>query len=250
MSAETMDKTAKVVLITGAAVRLGAATARHLHAHGWNILVHCRQSRERADELATELNLKRPESCHVLQADLANDDDIVWLAQESRHVWGRVDALINNASSFYPTPVGSITAADWDDLFSSNARAPLFLAQALAPELRARQGAIINLIDIHADRPLKNHTVYCMAKAGHAMLTQSLAKELAPDVRVNGVAPGAILWPSNGNIPVEQQQGVIAGIPLQRMGTPDDIARTIRFLLDDAPYITGQIIAVDGGRSL
>ncbi|MFP5431151.1 MAG: SDR family oxidoreductase, partial [Gammaproteobacteria bacterium] len=137
-----------------------------------------------------------------------------------------------------------------DDLFSSNARAPLFLAQALAPELRARQGAIINLIDIHADRPLKNHTVYCMAKAGHAMLTQSLAKELAPHVRVNGVAPGAILWPSNGNIPPEQQQGVIAGIPLQRMGTPADIARTIRFLLDDAPYITGQIIAVDGGRSL
>lgn len=250
MPADLHSPDHKVVLITGAAVRLGAATARHLHARDWNILVHCRQSRERADELAAELNLKRPGSCHVLQADLARVDDIHKLAQEGCDIWGRMDALINNASSFYPTPVGSITTADWDDLFSSNARAPLFLAQALAPELKARHGAIINLIDIHAEKPLKNHTVYCMAKAGHAMLTQSLAKELAPEVRVNGVAPGAILWPSTGSMSKEQQDATISSIPLQRMGSPDDIARTIAFLLDDAPYITGQIIAVDGGRSL
>jgi pteridine reductase len=250
MSVNAQDTADKVALITGAAVRLGAATARHLHTHGWSILVHCRQSREKAEELAAELNVHRANSCHVLQADLANDDDMTWLAQESRHVWGRVDALINNASSFYPTPVGSITSHDWNDLFSSNARAPLFLAQALAPELKSRQGAIINLIDIHAERPLSQHTVYCMAKAALAMQTQSLAKELAPDIRVNGVAPGAILWPGSGNITQEQQEEILAGIPLQRRGTPDDIARTIRFLLEEAPYITGQIIAVDGGRSL
>jgi pteridine reductase len=240
----------KVVLITGAAVRLGAATTRFLHQQDWNILVHCRHSRDAADALANELNQTRADSCHVLQADLAKDDDIAWLAQESRHVWGRVDALINNASGFYPTPVGSITATDWNDLFASNARAPLFLAQALAPELKLRHGVIINLIDIHAEKPLKDHTVYCMAKASLAMLTQSLAKELAPDIRVNGVAPGAILWPSAGTLSQDEQAAAIRRIPLQRMGSPDDIARTIAFLLDDAPYITGQIITVDGGRSL
>ena len=249
-SSDLPSNTRKVVLITGAAIRLGAATARLLHQRGWNIIVHCRQSREKADELAAELQVLRDDSCHVLQADLAKDDDIAWLAQESRHIWGRVDALINNASSFYPTPIDSITSADWDDLFSSNARAPLFLAQALAPELKKRRGAIVNMIDIHAERPLKNHTVYCMAKAGHAMLTASLAKELAPEVRVNGVAPGAILWPSSGNVSEEHQAKVLSDIPLQCLGTPDDIARTIAFLLEDAPYITGQIIAVDGGRSL
>ncbi|MDQ8037798.1 MAG: pteridine reductase [Pedobacter sp.] len=239
----------KVVLITGAAQRLGAHTARALHKRGWRVLVHYRQSREKADELAAELNAQRSASCAVLQADLARDEDIAALATAAQAQWLRVDALVNNASSFYPTPVGEATAENWDDLFSSNARAPFFLAQALAPELARRQGAIVNMLDIHAERPLREHTLYCMAKAAALMMTQSLARELAPAIRVNGIAPGAILWPSSGSN-VAMQEKVLAGIPLQRLGEPADIANTIAFLLDDAPYITGQIIAVDGGRSL
>jgi pteridine reductase len=241
---------ARVVLITGAAQRLGAATARCLHGNGWHVLLHFRHSREQAMALSTELNALRADSCRVLHADLARDEDVTQLAQAAESAWGRVDALVNNASSFYPTPVGDTTAAQWDDLFASNARAPLFLAQALAPALRRRHGAIVNLIDIHAERPLRQHTVYCMAKAAHSMLTLSLAKELAPDVRVNGVAPGAILWPGNAEPDAGVQAEILAGIPLQRLGEPADIARTIAFLLEDAPYITGQILAVDGGRSL
>jgi len=250
MPADNMITSNKVVLITGAAIRLGAATARLLHDRGWRIIVHCRQSRENAEELAAELNAQRSDSCRVLLADLGNDRDVQRLAQESRQIWGQVDALVNNASSFYPTPIGTVTNEQWDDLFSSNARAPFFLAQALAPELKKRRGAIVNVIDIHAEKPLKDHTVYCMAKAAHAMLTLSLARELAPEVRVNGVAPGAILWPSTGSISLEQQEKIISGIPLQHPGEPQDVARTIAFLLEEAPYITGQIIAVDGGRSL
>lgn len=251
MSSEqkTENQNRPVVLITGAAQRLGAATARALHARGWRVIVHCRQSREKADELAAELNINRLNSCAVLQADLAQDAEVLQLATAAKAVWSRVDALINNASAFYPTPIGSATAENWDDLFSSNARAPFFLAQALAPELRRQQGAIINMLDIHAERPLREHTLYCMAKAANAMMTQSLACELAPDIRVNGIAPGAILWPSQGGNAAMQEK-VLAGIPLQRLGEPADIARTIVFLLEEAPYITGQIIAVDGGRSL
>lgn len=240
----------KVVLITGAAQRLGAATARELHNRGWRVLVHCRQSREKAEELAGELNVKRRQSCHVLQADLGHDAGVQALAAEALAVYSRVDALVNNASSFYSTPIGTATPEQWDDLFSSNARAPFFLAQALVPELKRRHGAIVNLIDIHAERPLKEHTVYCMAKAAHAMLTLSLAKELAPEIRVNGVAPGAILWPGNQVMSTGAQEKILQGIPLQRLGEPRDIARTIAFLLEDSPYITGQIIAVDGGRRI
>lgn len=240
----------KVVLITGAARRLGAATARELHGRGWRVLVHCRQSRNAAEEMAAELNAKRRASCHVLQADLGSDTETEKLASDALGVFARVDALINNASAFYPTPVGTTTSAQWDDLFSSNARAPFFLAQALVPELKRRRGAIVNLIDIHAERPLREHTVYCMAKAAHAMLTLSLAKELAPEIRVNGVAPGAILWPDNQPMSTGAQEKILQGIPLQRLGEAQDIARTIAFLLEDAPYITGQIIAVDGGRRL
>jgi pteridine reductase len=240
----------RVVLITGAAQRLGAATARLLHTRGWRILLHYNQSRERAAQLAAELNAQRADSCRLLQADLAQDVDVARLAQEAVNTWQRVDALINNASAFYPTPVGDITAAQWDELFASNARAPLFLAQALRPALQKQQGGIVNLLDIHAQRPLLGYTVYCMAKAAHAMLTQALAKELAPEIRVNGIAPGAILWPSSGVPDAEAQAAVLAGIPLRRLGEPGDIARAIAFLLEDAPYITGQIIAVDGGRSL
>ncbi|MGH8491936.1 MAG: pteridine reductase [Moraxellaceae bacterium] len=239
----------KVVLITGAAQRLGASTARLLHSRGWRVLVHCRQSRESAAELAAELNMKRPNSCAVLQADLSQAKEVEALAGAALAQWQRVDALVNNASSFYPTPVGEATQAHWDELFSSNARAPFFLAQALAPELTQRQGAIVNMLDIHAEKPLREHTLYCMAKAAAVMMTQSLARELAPAVRVNGIAPGAILWPSTGSNSAMQEK-VLAGIPLQRLGEPADIANTIAFLLEDAPYITGQIIAVDGGRSL
>ncbi|MDF3031969.1 MAG: short-chain dehydrogenase/reductase [Moraxellaceae bacterium] len=244
------DTESRVVLITGAAQRLGAATARLLHAHGWRILLHYNQSREKADEIAAEMNAQRPDSCRLLQADLAGSGDVERLARAAEASWQRVDALVNNASAFYPTPVGEITAAQWDELFASNARAPLFLAQALQPALQRRHGAIVNLLDIHARQPLRGYTVYCMAKAAHQMLTLALAKELAPHVRVNGVAPGAILWPSQGSPDAEAKEAILAGIPLGRLGEPADIARTIAFLLEDAPYITGQIIAVDGGRSL
>lgn len=240
----------RVVLITGAAQRLGAATARLLHDRGWRIALHCRASRAAADALAGELNALRADSCRVLFADLSRDDDIARLAREAVAAWGRVDALVNNASSFYPTPVGEATPAQWDDLFASNARAPYFLAQALLPALRDSRGAIVNLLDIHAERPLRHHTLYCMAKAANRMLVESLAKELAPDVRVNGVAPGAILWPPQGEPDAAAQARVLAGIPMGRLGRPEDIAGSIAFLLEEAPYITGQVIAVDGGRSL
>lgn len=240
----------RVVLITGAARRLGAAATRLLHGRGWRIALHCRDSRAAADALAEELNALRADSCRVLQADLARDDDLARLAREAVTAWGRLDALVNNASSFYPTPVSEATPAQWDDLFASNARAPFFLAQALLPALRDSRGAIVNLLDIHAERPLRNHSLYCMAKAANRMLVESLATELAPAVRVNGIAPGAILWPPQGGPDAAAQARVLAGIPMGRLGTPEDIAGTIAFLLEDAPYITGQVIAVDGGRSL
>lgn len=245
-----MPAEGKVVLITGAAQRLGAATTRLLHDRGWRVLVHCRHSRAEAEALATDLNRQRAHSCRVLVADLGDDAAVQQLATDALASWGRLDALVNNASSFYPTPVGAANAAHWDDLFASNARAPFFLSQALAPALRASGGSIVSLIDIHAEKPLREHTLYCMAKAAHAMLVLSLAKELAPEVRVNGVAPGAILWPSSGEVSPEWQSRTLAGIPLARLGEPADIARTIAFLLEEAPYITGQIIAVDGGRRL
>lgn len=240
----------KTVLITGAAQRLGANTAKFLHNRGWRILLHCRHSREQADALAKKLNEEHADSCHVLVADLGNDTDIKKLVSDVKKITPTLDALINNASSFYPTPIGSVTPQQWDDLFSSNTRAPFFLAQAFSPMLRERQGSIINMLDIHAKSPLKEHTVYCMAKAALAMMTLSLAKELAPHIRVNGIAPGAILWPSEGEPDMTTQEKILQGIPLQRLGTPDDIARSIAFLLEDAPYITGQILAVDGGRGL
>lgn len=240
----------KVVLITGAAQRIGAATARELHKRGWRVLVHFRHSQEKAEALATELNNIRPQSCHTVQADLSCDIDIKNLAINAQAIFSRIDALVNNASSFYATPIGSVSTEHWDDIFASNARAPFFLAQALAPELKNRGGTIVNMIDIHAQRALKEHTVYCMAKAAQAMLTESLAKELAPEIRVNGIAPGAILWPSTQAMDAESQAKILRDIPLQRLGEAQDIARTIAFLLEDSPYITGQIITVDGGRSL
>lgn len=246
-----MPDNSPVVLITGAARRIGAQIARHLHASGYRVLVHYRASQADALALVTQLNQKRPDSAQALQADLADLAQIERLAQAASEQWSQLDALINNASSFYPTPLGQATEADWDDLIGSNLKAPFFLCQALAPALTASRGAIVNIADIHGQRPLKGHPIYCAAKAGNIMLTQSLARELAPDVRVNGVAPGAIMWPEQAaELNPDKQQAILDRIPLERSGEAMDIARAVAFLLDQAPYITGQIIGVDGGRSI
>jgi pteridine reductase len=239
----------KAALITGGAVRIGAEDARVLHAVGMNIIIHCRSSRQQADQLADELNTLREQSAHVLQLDLDHTDKLAGLVDDAAAVWGRLDVLINNASSFYPTPVGSITEADWDNLFNSNLKAPLFLSQAAAPHLKKTRGCIINMTDVHAIRPMRKHPVYCAAKAGLAMLTQSLARELGPEIRVNAVAPGAILWPDN-EMNDATKEHILERTALKRPGEPADIARTILFLIRDADYITGQVISVDGGRSL
>lgn len=241
-----------VVLITGAGIRVGAATARRLHAHGWRVLLHCRRSREAADTIAAELNTARPDSAFVVVADLNDRRAISGLATAALAHWQRLDALVNNASTFYATPIGSTRDEHWDDLFASNAHAPFFLTQALAPALAERgQGAVVNVIDIHADYPLAGHTLYCMAKAALAAMTKSLAKELAPAVRVNAVSPGAILWPEGtGEMSATQQTDILASIPLARLGGVEAIAEVIEFLLNGTHYVSGQIIAADGGRSV
>jgi len=239
----------KTVLLTGGARRIGAAIARALHQAGMNLALHYRSSSEEAAALRDELNRQRADSVLLLQADLRDTASLPALVEQAVIRWGRLDALINNASSFYATPLGRTTEADWDELLASNLKAPFFLSQAAAPQLRAVEGSIINLVDIYARRPLENHPVYCAAKAGLAMLTRSLALELGPAVRVNGIAPGVILWPEQGMSETTRTQQ-LSRIPLRRQGEPEDIARTVLFLLQDAPYITGQIIAVDGGRSL
>lgn len=238
----------KVVLISGAAHRLGATTARMLHGEGMNILLHYRHSRDAAEALQTELNDIRPDSVKLLQADLHDTQSLPGLIEEAVNAWDRLDVLINNASSFYPTPIGSVTEAQWDDLIGSNLKAPLFLSQAAAPYLRQHQGCIVSIVDIHAERPLKEFPVYSMAKAGLVMLTKSLACELGPEVRVNAVAPGAILWPEN--LGEAEKEKIISRTFLKRQGAPDDIARAILYLVRDAGYVSGQVITVDGGRSL
>lgn len=240
---------AAVALITGGAKRIGATTTRTLHEAGYRVIIHYRSSAEAAGQLADELNAIRPDSARIIQADLDDDSTYADLIEKSVACWSRLDALINNASSFYPTPVGSITVEDWERLTASNMKAPLFLAQAATPHLKQTHGCIINMIDVHAQRPMKEHTVYCAAKAGLAMITMSLARELGPDVRVNGVSPGAILWPDN-DMPEQTKTLILERTSLKRPGSPIDIAKTILFLISDADYITGQIIAVDGGRSL
>ena len=242
----------KVVLVTGSAQRVGAAIIKNLHARGWRVIIHYRHSEQAAFKLADSLNRLRPDSAFTLKADLQQHAHIQQLAEHALQLTGRMDALVNNASTFYPTAIGSATLADWDDLMISNARAPFFLSQALTPALTESRGCIVNIVDIHATRPFKQHTIYCMAKAALGMMTASLAKELAPYVRVNGVAPGAILWPEDHTpsaIASNTQQQILASVPLARSGSPEDIARTVAFLIEDAPYITGQIIAVDGGRT-
>jgi pteridine reductase len=236
-------------LITGAGKRIGAAVASRLHAAGAGIAVHYFRSSAPADQLVAELNALRPDSAFAVGADLRQTEVLAPLVEEIIARVGRLDMLINNASSFYPTKLGTVTEADWNDLVNSNLKAPLFLAQAALPHLQASHGTIVNMIDIHARRPLRHYHVYGAAKAGLEMLTRSLARDLAPEIRVNGVAPGAILWPEDG-MTEKVKQSIIGKVPLARAGEPDDIARTILFLVRDAPYITGQIIAVDGGRSI
>lgn len=243
-----------VALVTGAARRLGAATARRLHAGGYDLALHYRASADAMRALADDLGRTRPDSVLTLQADLAEFDRLPELVARTVGQFGRLDALVNNASSFAPTPIGTATPAQWDALFASNARAPFFLAQAAAPHLAKTRGAIVNLADIHAERPLRGHTVYCMAKAALVMATKSLALELAPDVRVNAIAPGAILWAETdgdaGTDADAKRAAILSRTPLARTGSPDEIAETVRWLLQDATYVTGQVIAVDGGRTL
>jgi len=239
----------ETVLITGAAARIGAEIARTLHSAGMNIVIHYRASVESASALAESLNQLRYNSAITLQADLLKTSSLQPLVEQAADHWGKLDVLINNASSFYPTPVGKITEANWDDLMGSNLKAPVFLSQAATPYLRQTQGCIVNIVDIHGLRPMKEHPVYCAAKAGLAMLTQSLARELGPDIRVNGVAPGAIMWPSS-ELNADIQASILERTALKRQGKPQDIARTVKFLVMDAGYITGQVIPVDGGRSL
>lgn len=238
-----------VALITGGARRVGAVIARYFHRQGCNLVIHYRHSAEDAHALQESLLAERPDSVLLIQADLSHANQIPPLLQRVTEFWGRLDTLVNNASTFYPTPIGKTTEDHWDDLLGSNLKAPFFLSQAAAPLLREQRGSIVNLVDIHGQRPLKNHPVYCAAKAGLVMLTQSLARELGPEVRVNGVAPGAILWPENGLDEVTRQR-IIAQTALKTIGTPEDIAQAVYFLAREAPYITGQILAVDGGRSL
>lgn len=239
----------RTVLITGAAKRIGAALARGLHADGANIIVHYRSSPGAAQTLAAELNDQRSNSAMTVQADLLAVERIAEMVEEAAGLFDGLDALINNASTFYPTPVGTVTAVQWEEILGSNLRAPFFLAQAAAPHLAARAGAIINMIDIHAKRPLRDYSVYCTAKAGLAMLTRALARELGPRVRVNGIAPGAILWPASG-LDEQTRAKIIDRTALKRAGSPDDIVHAARFLLADADYVTGHVIAVDGGRSI
>ncbi|MBS0569838.1 MAG: pteridine reductase [Proteobacteria bacterium] len=238
-----------VALITGAAKRVGAQIARTLHGAGYDLALHYRHSRAEMDALCADLETARGNSTLALQADLADVATLPNLVEQTIARFGRLDALVNNASTFFPTPVGSVTPTQWDELFASNARAPFFLAQAATPHLKAAKGCLVNIVDIYAERPLPGHPVYCMAKAALAMLTQALAKELGPEVRVNGVAPGAVLWPEAGKAYADQTE-LVARTPLKRTGTPEDVATAVLFLLRDAKFTTGQILRVDGGRAL
>ena len=238
-----------VALITGAGKRVGAVTARTLHAAGYDLALHYRRSAAEAELLAASLERQRSGSTFTVQAELADLDGLPVMVQRVLDRFGRLDALVNNASAFYPTPVGTVTPTQWNELFASNAQAPFFIAQAATPALRDARGAIVNMVDIYAERPLANHPVYCMAKAALEAMTRSLALDLGPDVRVNGVAPGAVMWPSDGK-PYDDQQAMLARTPLRRAGSPEDVAGAVLWLLRDAPFVTGQIIRVDGGRTL
>jgi pteridine reductase len=238
----------KAVLITGGAKRVGAAICRRVHAAGANLMLHYRASAGEARLLQAELNHIRANSVALIQADLLDIGKLSSIVEQTLQTFGRLDGLVNNASSFFPTPIGEITTEAWNDLMGTNVQAPLFLAQAAAPALRKAQGAIVNIADIHADRPLKNYVVYSVAKAALVGLTRSLARELAPEVRVNAVAPGPVLWPDDASFDELSRQRIISHTPLKREGTPEDIAGAVYFLLAEAPYVTGETINVDGGR--
>ena len=239
----------KTVLITGGARRVGAAIARMLHGAGASLVVHYPHSARDAEALAAELNGARQESAAIVAADLLEVEKLPALVEFAIRRFGSLDVLVNNASTFYPTKIGEITPQAWDDLVGTNLKAPLFLAQAAAPALKKASGLILNIVDIHALRPLRDYAVYCSAKAGLHMLTRSLAKELGPEVRVNGIAPGPVLWPEHGG-DEKARAKIIQRTILRRMGSPEDIARTALFFAASAPFITGQILAVDGGRSV
>lgn len=238
----------KVALITGAARRIGAELARTLHAAGLAVVLHYRSSGAEAAALAASLNATRPRSAVTLEADLLETSRLGRLAAEAAGAFGRLDVLVNNASSFFPTPLGRIEEREWEDLIGTNLKAPLFLSQAAAPALKAARGLVINLVDIHGLRPLREYAVYSIAKAGLIALTRALARELAPEVRVNAVAPGPVMWPES--LDPELQTEIISHTLLKRAGSPLDVARAVLFFVQDAPYVTGQILAVDGGRSL
>ncbi len=246
MTKNTLD--GKVVLVTGAARRIGAAIVTRLQQNGARVAIHYRGSADEAEALAARLNAEREDSATTIQADLLDTAALPGLIERVVDWGGRLDVLVNNASTFYPTPVGEITEEHWTDLIGSNFKAPLFLSQAAAPHLRDSNGTIVNLVDIHSQRPLSNHPVYGPAKAALAMLTRSLAKDLAPEIRVNGVSPGAILWPEDG-LSDAAQKTILQQVPLGRAGDPSDIAGCVLYLVLEATYVTGQIIAVDGGRS-
>jgi len=244
-----MTNRQSVVLVTGGARRLGAAIVRGLHAAGHDIALHCGHSREAADALAAALESQRPGSVHVLQAELTEFDRLPELIARTVGRFDRLDGLVNNASAFFPTPVGETTPVQWEALFGANVRAPFFLAQAAAPHLRASRGAIVNLVDIHGERPLRDHALYGMSKAALAYMTRALALELAPEIRVNAIAPGAILWPDTGKDDAAKR-AMLERTPLRRTGTPEEVAEAVRWLLRDATYTTGQVLRLDGGRML
>jgi pteridine reductase len=239
----------KVALITGGAHRIGAEVARGLHRAGADLVIHYRRSAEGAKRLQETLEGARAHSVLLLQADPTDCAGFPGLIDRIRDFRGRLDILVNNASSFYPTPLADATAEQWDDLIGSNLKGPFFLTREAAPLLRSARGCVVNLVDIHAERPLKDHPIYSIAKAGNAMMVKALARELGPEVRVNGIAPGAILWPEQGLAETTKRE-ILGRVALRRPGSPTDIARTLLFLVRDADYITGQIIAVDGGRTL
>lgn len=250
MSSNTREPlTGRTALVTGAARRIGAAIARRLHDAGANVAIHFHGSRVDATGLSDDLNAIREDSARAFRANLTNVAELEPLVADVAGWAGGLDILVNNASSFYPTPLGQITPEHWDDLLGTNLRAPLFLAQAAWPHLRRGMGSIVNIIDIHARRPLRSHSVYGSAKAGLEMLTRALAKDMAPEVRVNGVSPGAILWPAQG-MDEDTRQAILRQIPLGRAGDPEDVAGCALYLIRDARYVTGQVIAVDGGRSI
>jgi len=247
--AERRSLAGRVALITGAAHRIGAQIARLLHADGADLAIHYRRSADAAEALKAELERDRPDSVRLVRADLADTAALPALVADVAGFRGRLDVLVNNASSFYPTPLETATEADWEALIGSNLKGPFFLTRAAAGLLRAARGSVVNLVDIHAERPLKDHPIYSIAKAGNAMMVKSLARELGPEVRVNGIAPGAILWPEQG-LSDDAKREILSRTALGRPGAPADIARTLLFLVRDADYVTGQILAVDGGRTL